>query len=254
MDRMIRNAFSLLLATALLTSPAWADGWSDLQSALQRLQGKDFISAELKTEVWNITGKGDDQLETHAQAAITISENESGFQVLYGKPLLSQMDEEQKTAAEDPNNQTPTLNAVAALSPTDLRPMLSAATELRRQLDEAEFISEAKVGYNGTPARLLTFEKSLSSLPEKERQYMKEFESIIKVWTTEDGTPLASQSQMQVKGRFMVVIKFEFAEAAESVYRTVGDRLVVVRRESKSNSSGAGEAEDTRTVKELNIL
>lgn len=249
-----KNTRYLMLVTALLASSAWANGWSDLQSALQRLQGTDPIRAQLATEVWSTTGEGNDKVETHAQASVAINDNENGFQILYGKPLLSLMDQEQQAAAEDPSATTPTLEAVTALNPTELRSMLSAATELQHQLEDAEFIHEEATTYQDQPARVLTFTKGLDDLPEEERKHVKEFESTIKVWTSDNGTPLASQSRMQVKGRFMVVIKFEFTEGVNNVYAIEGDRLMVVQRESTNQSSGAGEVEDTRNIKKLTVL
>ncbi len=249
----LNHALCLVITASLLTTAAWADGWSDLQSALERLQGTAPISAQLETEVWSTTGDDEDKTETHALASVLLKDDENGFQMLYKAPLLSVMEQEQEAAVTDPGAKTPTLEAVAALTPNDLRSMLSAANMLKRQLEDSEFTQEESSTYEGSAARLLTFEKGLEALPENEREHVKEFESTIKVWIADNGTPLASESNMRVKGRFMVVIKFEFTEAATNRYVTEGQRLVVVERESHNHSSGAGEKEDSREVRRLMV-
>ena len=129
--------------------------------------------------------------------------------------------------------------------------MTSAAPGLSRGLEENVFKAEKADTWGGKPARLLTFSVPLSKLPEQQRKYVKEFDSTVSIWIAADGTPLASETHVAVKGRAFVVVTFEAVDESSSTYAVVGDRLLTLRSENHVSSSGAGERGDQRVVKTL---
>jgi len=129
--------------------------------------------------------------------------------------------------------------------------MTSAASALARNLEEAQFKAEKADTWNGKPARLLTFTIPIDKLPPEQRKYVKEFDGTLAIWITADGTPLASEMHVTVKGRAFVVVSFDAVDENSATYGVVGDRLLTLRSENHSASSGAGERGDQRVTKTL---
>ncbi|NRR34239.1 hypothetical protein HSX11_29115 [Oxalobacteraceae bacterium] len=232
---------------------AHADGHSDLKAALERLQGHAPLKAQLETKTWRRAGEGKDSEETSGQASVAIEDGPQGMQLSYGREILARMDAEARAVAKNPNAKTPTLMAAREFAPNDLRPMISAAGELQRILDKATFKSEKPDSYGGKPARVLTFETSIETLSDRDRKYIKDFDGALHVWIGQDGTPLASRMVQNASGRAFIVITFEAHNEEQNVYGLVGDRLVALRRENKNKASGAGERDENKVVKTLQL-
>ncbi len=248
-----RTAQCALVISALYTSAAHADGLSDLKSALARLQGQTPLKAVVDAKTWNRQGEGKELEETQGSASVLVEESQRGLQVLYSKEMLSKLEAEERSKEKDQKAKTPTLAALGEVNSSALRPMISAAGHLSRNLEKAIFKGEKVDSYNGKPARLLSFEVSIDKLTEKERKYMKKFESNFEVWIAADGTPLASRAAQKVQGRAFIVISFEAKNEEEWVYGTVGDRLIALRRESKNVGAGMGERGESKTIKTLQV-
>lgn len=248
-----RTAQSVLAMSVLCASAAQADGLSDLKGALARLQGQTPLKAVVDAKTWNRQGEGKELEETQGSASVLVEESARGFQVLYSNEMLSKLDAEERSKEKDQKAKTPTLAALGEVNSSALRPMISAARHLSRNLEKAMFKGEKMDSFNGKPARVLSFEMSIDKLTEKERKYMKKFESNFDVWIAADGTPLASRAAQKVEGRAFVVISFEAKNEEEWVYGTVGDRLIALRRESKNVGSGMGERGETKTIKTLQV-
>ncbi len=245
---------SLIATTALVATSAHADGLSDLKGALSRLGGQTPVKAQLEVKTWQRSGEGKEAQERNGQASISMEDGARGLQVLYARELLARVEQEERAGAKDPNKaKTPTLLALREMRSTELNPLLSSAATLARDIEEASFKGEKADNYNGKPARQLTFEYSVDKLSDKDRKYVKNFESVLDVWIAADGTPLASKRRDNVSGRAFVVVSFESKSEDERVYTQVGDRLLTVRRESRSNTSGAGEKTENRIVKTLQL-
>lgn len=251
---MIRSSFSssLALAAALLAAPAArADGLADLKAALARLQAQTPLKATLDVKTFDRRGEGGDAVEKQGQASVGVEEGARGLQVFYGRETLARMDSESRQLARDPNAKTPTVWAIGKLDSSEIVPMTSAAPALSRSLDEAQFKAEKPDSWNGKPARLLTFSIPLDKLPSDQRKYVKDFDAVLSVWVAADGTPLASQTHVAVKGRAFVVVSFDAVDQRDTTYAVLGDRLVALRAESRSTSNGAGEHGEQRVVKTL---
>jgi hypothetical protein len=251
--RWTMTALAAALVHGLCCQAAHADGLADLKSALTRLQDQAPLKATLDTKTWRRLGEGKDAEETHGQASVGIEDGARGMHLAYGKEILARMDAESLALARNPNARTPTLNAAREFSPTDLRPMISAASSLARVLEKAAWKGEQADTCQGKPARLLTFEVAIDTLSDRDRKYVKEFDGHLYVWIAEDGTPLASRMVQNESGRAFIVIRFEARQEEQHVYGVVGDRLVTVRKESYNRASGAGERDESRVVKTLQL-
>lgn len=239
-----------LTTTLLVASHATGDVTADLLNTLNDLDSDQHLTAELTTELWQTPGDGP---ETQGATTLTLDDGPDGFQVLYGNTLLDQMQEEQQALAHNPDALTPTLDTLDHVSSIEMRTHLNSANELSRHLKEATFIGEETVTYNGTPTRRLTFEKGLDTVSEDERDYIKEFDYRMDVWVSETGLPLKTETQVYTKGRFMVVIKFEYAETTSAEYAVANGRLVTLRYERKYEATGFGDGEQVRSRRTLTL-
>ena len=242
----------LLVAAALLAvSAAHADGLADLKAALARLQAQTPLKATLDVKTSQRQGEGAEAAEKQGQASVALEDGARGLQVLYAKETVSRMESESRQLARDPKARTPTVWALGKLDSSEVMPMASATGQILRGLDEYVFRAEKAEPWNGRPARLLTFSVPLDKLPEQQRKYVKEFDSSVSLWIAADGTPLACEMHTRLKGRAFVVVSFEATDDRSFTYGVVGDRLLTLRSESHSSSSGAGERGEERVVKTL---
>ena len=174
-----------------------------------------------------------------------------GLQVLYARDTLARMEAEQRQFAHDPKAKTPTVWALDKLETHEIAPMASAASTLSRNVEELPFKGEKADTWNGKPARQLSFSIPVAKLPEQQRKYVKEFDGTLSIWIAADGTPLASEMHVTVKGRAFVVVSFDAVDDWNTAYAVLGDRLVALRAENHSTSNGAGERGEQRVVKTL---
>ncbi len=251
MTRLIPLRSFALACAVSAASCAHADGLSDLKSALARLQAQTPLKATLEVKTTERHGDGADAQEKQGQASVALEDGARGLQVLYAKDTLSRMDAESRQLARDPKAKTPTVLAIGKLDSGEIVPMTSATASLLRGLEENVFKAEKADTWNGKPARLLTFSMPLEKLPEQQRKYIKQFDSTVSIWIGADGTPLASETHTSVKGRAFVVVSFEALDDRSCTYGVIGDRLLTLRSEMHSSSSGAGERGEERVVKTL---
>jgi hypothetical protein len=242
----------LCAVAALLAAPlAHADALADLKGALARLQAQTPLKATLDVKTFDRRGEGSDAIEKQGQASIAVEDGARGLQVLYGRDTLSRMEAESRQLAHDPKSKTPTVWAIGKLDSSEIVPMTSAASALARSLEEAQFKGEKADTWNGKAARLLTFTIPIDKLPPEQRKYVKQFDGTLSVWIGADGTPLASETHVTVKGRAFIVVSFDAVDDWSTTYAVLGDRLVALRAENHSSSNGAGERGEQRVVKTL---
>ena len=244
-------AFVLLLATC---GVARADGQADLRAALARLQGQAPLKANAQAHDWRRTGEGKDAKETQGQVRIALEDGPRGMQPLYGRELLERVDAEARAAVKDKSAPKPLSQALAQLGFNELHALASAAPALQREIDDARFKAETAESWGGKPARKLEFEGSVDSLSESNRKYVREFKLVLSVWIAADGTPLASQRHFDVSGRAFVVVSFEQHSDEQRAYAVVGDRLVATSDDEKGSAKGAGETQEYRIERGLQVL
>jgi hypothetical protein len=232
---------------------AWADGLSDLKTALVRLQGQTPIKAALEVKTTRRQGEGKEAEESTGQVSVSLEDGARGMQVLYSKDVLGRAESEARAKAKDSRSKTPTVMGLSELGTAEVRPMMAPVAGLLRQVEEGSFIGERLDTYNGKPARLLSFEFGIDKLTERERKYVKKLESTLELWIAADGTPLASRHRWIGSGRAFLVVSFEQRVDEDSVFGLVGDRLLTLRKEIKLSSAGAGERSESVVVKTLHL-
>ncbi len=247
-----RLALVLLLCGA--AGVARADGLADLRGALARLQAQSVLKASVQVRDWRRTGDGKDAKETQGQASIGLEDGPRGLQPLYSHELLGRLDAESHAAVKDKSAKKPLSQVMSQLGLDDLRVLASAAPALQRAIDDAQFKSESADTWAGKPARKLVFEGSVDSLSESDRKYVRDMKLQLTLWIGADGTPLASQRHFDLSGRAFVVVSFEQHSDEQRSYAVVGDRLVATSDDEKGSAKGAGEAQEYRTERSLQVL
>ena len=245
-------ACAVLLACAC--SSAHADGLADLRASLARLQGTTPLKASVDAHDWRRTGDGKDAQEHQGSVTIVLEDGPRGLQPLYGRDLLARSDAELRTAVKDKKAGKPIEQTLGQLGIAELRLLASAAPALSREIDEAVFKNEAPDTLDGKAVRRLVFETGIDSVSDSNRKYVREFKSVLTVWIAADGTPVASNRHLDVSGRAFVVITFEQHDDQSRSFAVVGDRLVAVRDDEKGSAKGAGEGQDYRTERRVQLL
>jgi hypothetical protein len=241
------------LLSALQGVPALADSQGELREALARLDGRAAIRAELAVETYERYGAGRGAVEKAGQVTLRVEEGEHGLQMVYGAETLARMEAEEQARSRDPAARTPTRQAVTHLEARGVQRMLSAASGLAQQLEEARFTGERAESWHGRSARVLSFALPVTSLDEEQRKYVQSFDGTLQVWIAPDGTPLASASRVHLRGHAFVFVGFQREDDEDATYAISGDRLVATTSESHSVGTGAGERAELRVVKTLTL-
>lgn len=251
LGRLVRASLAFALLSPWL---AHADGLGDLKDALARHGASTPFRGQVDVKTWNKNGEGKAAEERSGQAGVLLEENAQGLRIQFARDTLNRLRNDELAKERDPKAKTPTLSALNALNATELRLLADAAPTLSHLLDKVTFKSERAESWNGKSARVLNFDLGLATVAEKDRKYVTRHEGSLDVWIAADGTPLASRSHMSVSGRAYVVVSFDGISDEDVVYAAVGDRVLVVRKEQRSNSSGAGEHNESRTTRTLTLL
>jgi hypothetical protein len=242
------------LALLLAAASAHADGLADLRAALARPQGSAAIRGLFKAEATSRQGEAADAEEDRGQAQVQFEDGPQGLRLLFSRDLLQRAEQEERTRQRDPKARTHALTGLKALDVNELRGMLSPTAALLALLDEATPKGEVPEAWNGQPARRLSFELGLGKLRERDRKYIKKYEGTLDIWIGPEGWPLALRQQTQASGRAFLVVSFEMRSREEQVFVVVGERLVVVRRETQGSGAGAGEKGESHTLREVQLL
>ncbi len=253
----LKNSVSRLALALLLGgggAAVHADGLSDLRGALARLQGLAPLKASVQAKDWRRTGDGTDAKETQGEATIVLEDGPRGLQPLYSHELLARTDAESRAAIQDKSAKKPLSQALSQLGFDELRGLSEAAPVLQREIDDAQFKGESADTWAGKPARKLVFEGSVDRLSEDDRKYVREFKSQLSVWIAADGTPLASRRRLDLSGRAFVVVSFEHHSDLRRGYAVAGDRLVAASEDENGSSKGAGQTQEFRTQRSLQLL
>lgn len=237
----------------LAAATARADALGDLRAALAHLPGQSPMLATADVQVQRHQGEGHDATEFKGAASVNVDAGPRGVQVLYGRELLVRLEADARAQSRDRNAKTPTQTALSELDVAALQHMVSAGPALSTAIDEATYAGEEASDWHGRPARKLSFTVPIEHLSDDARKYVKHFANRLEVWTAPDGTPLGSARHVTLDGRAFVVVHFEMHTDEEHSYAVAGDRLVVVREETRNRSHGAGESQDATTVRHLKV-
>jgi hypothetical protein len=240
------------LAAAAPAAPAPGDPLAALGAALERLAATSPVQARLEQRVRFLGGEGA-AARPEGAAEGAVSAGPDGLALRWPRALLAQATEEERRAAADGEAPTPARDGLRSVDPLELAAMLDAAAALRTALTGATVLEDRPDQLDGAPARLLVL-KLRVELKKRDRKYVKEAESTMRLWLGEDGLPRASEAVATLRGRAFLVIGFSAEQRERHRYARVGDRLVAVEREREEKSEGGGEKGGRRLVTRLALL
>jgi hypothetical protein len=227
----------LLLLTALSVR---ADALSDLQETLKRLTGTDSVAGTIEFAFADSSGdeKKPNNAEGRATASVALDAN--GLRIAWTPEQLASAVREANEGSGKPKQPSPTRDAISRLNAIEVFDYLDAGSELSRRLASAKLLGEKTDTWHGQPARLLTF-KLEPPLSDEDKKVIKEIDGIARVWLGADGTPLAAESSLRLKGRVMVVIGFEHSQKEQFTFARSGNRLVVTSHQRETADDGGGQ-------------
>ncbi len=245
----MRIAF-LILSLSSLVSLLRADTPTEMKAALAVLKGDSAVKARIDYEYWR--GSGDEKKPESEGASVNakVEASSDGVRIFWDREQIRAAKEEQNKQGEE--KKSAIQHAMSALSATHVSDYLDASPSLLRTLEHADLLSETTENWQGSPARLLTY-KVNPQLSEKDRKYIKKLEATAKIWVGADGTPLAAERMVNVRGRALLVISFESHEKEEFRFARNGNRLVVISHQREQSGSGGGENNQEKTTAKLTL-
>jgi hypothetical protein len=244
----MRLALLLLLTATSLRANALAD----LQGTLQRLPGHAPVAATIEFAFADSTGDEKKPVTTEGRAVAAVALDAEGLRIRWSPEQLAAAMREQGEGAGKPNAPAPTLQAMGRLGAPQIHDYLNASRGLLHRLETATLLGEHSVDWNKQAARLLTF-KIEPPLSDEDKKVIKEIDATAKVWIAADGTPLAAESTLRLKGRVMMVIGFEHTEKEQFTFACVGDRLVVTAHQREAADDGGGQHARGRSTATLHL-
>lgn len=250
----MRRLALVVFGFSFLHTQAMASGLDDLKRALNQLQGKNEIKAELVYQYKEIRDEGE-RVRT-GNLAVQLEDDVQGLRISYDKDVLQQAEQEAKVKNQDEESDTPVLNAMDRLSTIRLSQTLSAANRMLRQINNASFIGERAQEYAGETLRVLSFDLPLEMLidDKKVRGYVKDFDGKLDITIDKAGIPLKSEIKFKGKGRAYIVLSMKAHSQATTFYQRVGERLLIMHHEfERGYESTFGEG-ITRGSRSLQLL
>jgi hypothetical protein len=237
-------ACAVLVAACTVTS-AEASGLDDLRKALEGLRGTMPVKVSLTAQVTTVSKDDDDKVRNASGTATLAAEDgPQGLRLAYPRDIIVKAVAEGAGRQSDSTAPVPTRNALNELDYADVHSMVHAAETLLIRLEGAKLKAERSEVWNGKPARLISLDLTVA----KNQQFVDKQSSTMDIWIDEAGRPLASRAQSMSKGSAYIVVTFEVKNREDRVYNVVGDRLLVIRRESSGSGSGAGQRGDTKAT------
>ena len=245
--RCLSLVAALNLISFAIASPAHADALDDLRVRLAALNGTDSLKATVDFENWNKDGDDKAPHIRDGKVTATVEESGGGLKIQWDREVLQQAELEAHQHKVDPEKDTPTRDAISALSAYDLQRCLDSSEDLLNVLDEATLTGEKDDTIDGRRAHLLLF-KPRPRLSEHDRKYVKDIDASGNLWLDADGYPIAMEKEYKLHGSVMMVIRFESSDRDEYRYLRVGNRLVTTRHLNEGSGSGGGEYGQTRQI------
>jgi len=226
-----------------------ADVLADLKTTLASLNGQEPVKARVAYEFSAQNTEDDKPIDEQAVVTAAVSAGPEGLTILWSRELLEAAAKELKTNDETAKKKSAVRRAMDSLTAPTLNDYLNATPRLQQLLEKAELVSDKTDTWEGMPARLLTL-----NVPQKLPKYVKVLQQTVKIWLGADGTPLAADNHILVKGRALLVISFESTESEDWHFSRVGQRLIVTRHTKESAGSGGGEKGMRKTIASLDIV
>ncbi len=244
----MRHLILLLLTAATLR----ADALSDLREALQRLDAPQPLAGTIEFSFTDSGGEAKKPEVREGRATAGVALDANGLHITWAPEQLAAAAREANENVGQPKQPAPTREAMSRLSATQVHDYLAASRDLARSLACAKLLEEKADHWNGQPARLLTF-KLEPPLSAEDRKGIKEIDGTARVWIAADGTPLAAESSLRLKGRVMVMIGFEHTEKEQFTFARRDNHLVVTDHVRETQDDGGGQHARSKTTVALRL-
>lgn len=233
------NTAVLIFISLTCTQNVWADGLSDLQKALVKLDGSHPVSGVLNVSFAESRGEGKNKKLKTGAIKSTLSESIAGLDIRYSKAVLMQIAQENSLKMADEEADTPALNGAEILSASSLIPILSSAQSILDTISKGKFKSESCIEYFEKQVRVLDFELPLESFidDKKTRGYVNKFNGSYKVLINDEGIPIETRMSYSGKGSAYIFFSMTAESEITSQFKIEGTRLVRINKTVESNSS-----------------
>lgn len=240
--KLASSSLTFFSSAFLLSSfNLYADGLSDLQSTLAKLNGNTPLSATVESSYTEKRGKRKKQKTKTGLIQVQLSDNLHGLKLIYSSETIEKLEQEATNKEKDEDAKTPTLNAVNGVGVAEMNTMLSAAPHLLRSLKKATYINEEVVLYNDNNVRQLNFTLPLEAIIENKEvhEYVDDFEGEFKVLISDTGLPLETSTTFTGSGSAYIFFTMDLTQTNTSTFKQVDNRLVNVKKtfESKRSST-----------------
>ena len=248
----MNKLLSLMLVIAM---PCPADGLTDLQGILVKLQGTEAIRARADIQRWSKEGEGKKARTKQSHCTIQIEDGPSGLRLGWTPQQIAGARKEALAKITNPDAETPNLDALSAtggISATGATDCLCHGDYLLQLVSGATVLEDRADSYLGHPSRLLVL-KLNPTMNAEEKSMVKNREERLKVWLDDHGIPVGTEHTMALKAS-KFLITFTVNNRQERKLAVVGNRLVVQSETHEDSGSGMGFSNTSKKVTSLTFF
>lgn len=238
------------LILCALALPLCAGSLDTLRSHLQKPAGAETLKASIDLQTWSRKGDEKKPVITQGKATAWAESGPQGLRLFWGRDLLAQALREARLRTEDPEKTTPTREAMAGMDALSLQDYFDPGPQILQDLDKATLVEERADTLDGRVLKLLSL-KLEPRMAARERKYIKELEATAKVWVDGEGSPVAAETRVKLRGKALLVISFSSEQHDAYRFARVNGRLVIVHHLHETSGSGGGESGQSRKVATL---
>lgn len=199
------------------------------------------IQAEVQLQSLSTDGKGDSLRERPGELHFRVEYGAEGLSLHYSPQTLAALDAERRLKVQEPDADSPHLNALNALDLTDVKDLLDPTKALSRSIDSAEFLGEEAIACGEASCTQLQFAYGEERLSGSNKRFVKDFEGRIEVVVDAEGRPQRAKQHSLAKGRVFLIIGFQSSTESHWEYGYNEGRLITKEHRSYRESSGGGE-------------
>jgi len=232
----LRQPLQLLFCVLLIALPAAGDPLSDLRAVLQRYPAKAPFAASASLR---LNGESEDVAASRGGSTnFEVEFGSAGMLLRVPPAALGAAESEAESKKRNPENLTPTRNAMVALTVFDIIDAMDIASMLVNDLDGATLIGETQSTSGGKPAALLRV-KVKPTLAGTSSRLVNEPKIELRVWVTSDGIPVAAERDSDYSASFLFV-KAANVRKERWAIAVAGDRLYASRADQSNRASAVG--------------
>jgi hypothetical protein len=230
---------SLLFTLLVFSQNLSADGLSELQEALAKLNGNDPLSATVESAYTEKRGKKKKQKTKTGLIQVELSDDQHGLKLIYSNKTINNLELEATDKENNEDADTPTLNAVRGVGVSEMKNMLSSAANLLRRLNKATFVDEKEVIFQDKQVRQLSFTLPLEAIIENKEvhEYVDDFKGSYQILINGDGIPLESTTSFTGSGSAYIFFSMDITQSSQSTFQLKDNRLITVKRTYQNKQS-----------------